>query len=98
MRVQSIGDYYTLRGAAEELGVSYWDVWRVVLYHQAPVFQLGQTLLVMLDDVHAALRRDPVPQPRRDEPSPALGERWLARAATDPRGQSGWYDDSPVPA
>jgi hypothetical protein len=97
MRVQSIGDYYTLRGAADELGVSYWDVWRVVLYHQAPVFQLGQTLLVMVDDVYAALRRNPAQQPRRDEPSPALGERWLAHAAAS-RGQRGRYDDDPVPA
>ncbi len=70
MRVQSIGDYYTLQGAAEELGVSYWQVWRVVLYHQAPVLQLGQTLLVLLDDVAAAIPARPCDRQGRAAPSP----------------------------
>ncbi len=51
MRVQSIGAYYTLHGAAEALGVSYWQVARAVRQRQAPTLLLGQTLLVKLDDL-----------------------------------------------
>lgn len=55
MRVQSIGDYYTLHGAAEALGVSYWQVWRVVRRQQMPTLLLGQTLLVLLEDVERVM-------------------------------------------
>ena len=55
MRIQSIGDYYTLQGAAEALGVSYWQVWRAVHQSQTPTLLLGQTRLVLLDDVQAAM-------------------------------------------
>lgn len=55
MRVQSIGDYYTLQGAAEALGVSYWQVWRAIRQRQTPTLYLGQTLLVLLDDAREAL-------------------------------------------
>lgn len=51
MRVQSIGAYYTLQGAAEALGVSYWQVARVVRQRQTPTLLLGQTQLVKLDDL-----------------------------------------------
>jgi hypothetical protein len=54
MRVQSIGDYYTLHGAAEALGVSYWQVWRAVRQRQVPTLRLGQTLLVKLADLRQA--------------------------------------------
>ncbi len=62
MRVQSIGDYYTLQGAAEVLGVSYWQVWRAVRQQQTPSLLLGQTRLVLLEDVQAAM-------PERDRPN-----------------------------
>jgi hypothetical protein len=64
MRVQSIGDYYTLQGAAEALGVSYWQVWRAVRQQQTPTLLLGQTRLVLLEDVQAAM-------PEREEQRPA---------------------------
>ena len=51
MRVQSIGAYYTLQGAAEALGVSYWQVARAVRQRQTPTLLLGQTQLVKLDDL-----------------------------------------------
>ena len=51
MRVQSIGEYYTLHGAAEALGVSYWQVARAVRLRSVPTLVLGQTLLVKLDDL-----------------------------------------------
>lgn len=54
MRVQSIGAYYTLQGAAEALGVSYWQVARAVRQRQTPTLLLGQTQLVKLDDLRGA--------------------------------------------
>jgi hypothetical protein len=56
MRVQSIGEYYTLHGAAEALGVSYWQVARAVRQRQVPTLLLGQTLLVKLDDLREAVK------------------------------------------
>jgi hypothetical protein len=74
MRIQSIGDYYTLQGAAEALGVSYWQVWRAVRQQQTPTLLLGQTRLVLLEDVQAAMpadARDQRDQPAAPEPPPA---------------------------
>ncbi len=51
MRVQHIGDYYTLQGAAEALGITYWQVWRAVHQRQIPTLVLGQTTLVRLEDL-----------------------------------------------
>jgi ribonucleoside-diphosphate reductase alpha chain len=56
MRVQSIGAYYTLHGAAEALGVSYWQVARAVRLRQVPTLLLGQTLLVKLDDLRETVQ------------------------------------------
>jgi hypothetical protein len=58
MRVQSIGEYYTLQGAAEALGVSYWQVARAVRVRQTPTLLLGQTQLVKLDDLRGAFAAD----------------------------------------
>lgn len=69
MRVQSIGDYYTLQGAAEALGVSYWQVWRAIHQRQIPTLTLGQTLLVRLADL-----RPPSPPP-----APAASQSLLAK-------------------
>ena len=68
MRVQSIGEYYTLQGAAEALGVSYWQVARAVRQRQTPTLLLGQTQLVKLDDLRGVFQ--PGAQPER-ESSPA---------------------------
>src|SRR5579862_7005679 len=79
MRVQSIGDYYTLQGAAEALGVSYWQVWRAVRQRQTPTLSLGATLLVLLDDVEAALGlRSNVPE-KREAARPATSYRVLGQ-------------------
>ena len=58
MRVQSIGAYYTLQGAAEALGVSYWQVARAVRQRQTPTLLLGQTLLVKLDELRGVFAAD----------------------------------------
>lgn len=76
MRVQSIGAYYTLQGAAEALGVSYWQVARAVRQRQAPTLLLGQTLLVKLDYLRGAFAADAAAagasaQPERESSSPA---------------------------
>jgi len=72
MRIQSIGDYYTLQGAAEALGVSYWQVWRAVRQQQTPTLLLGQTRLVLLEDVQALLPERASDQPEREPPRPAV--------------------------
>lgn len=76
MRVQSIGAYYTLQGAAEALGVSYWQVARAVRQRQTPTLLLGQTLLVKLDYLRGAFAADAAAagasaQPERESSSPA---------------------------
>ncbi|HLW01147.1 MAG TPA: hypothetical protein VKT82_20990 [Ktedonobacterales bacterium] len=80
MRIQSIGDYYTLQGAAEALGVSYWQVWRAVHQQQTPTLLLGQTRLVLLEDVQAAL-------PERGDQREPVGQR-LAAAQSPERPAS----------
>ena len=76
MPVQSIGDYYTLQGAADELGVSYWQLWHAVYHQQIPTVMLGQTLLVMLEDVQLAMRLPKAEQAdKTDNP-----QRWWIEA------------------
>ena len=47
----TLGSYYTLRGAAEALGVSYWTVYRYIRQAHIPTLRVGQTLLVNLSDL-----------------------------------------------
>jgi ribonucleoside-diphosphate reductase alpha chain len=48
---QKLGDYYTLAGAANALGLSYWTVYRYVRLSRVPVLKLGRLTLVRLEDV-----------------------------------------------
>ncbi len=80
MRIQSIGDYYTLQGAAEALKVSYWKVWRAVRQQHVPTRLLGKTLLVRLWDVEVALLHQRLYTLKND---PETGELLMVRSQVD---------------
>lgn len=51
-RVQmKVGEFYTLQGAAEALGLSYWTVYRYVRIAGIPTRQLSNLTLVKLEDL-----------------------------------------------
>ncbi len=53
---QSVGDLMTIQGAAQALGLSYWQAYRLVQKREVPTIKIGQTLLVRLSDVEIAAR------------------------------------------
>jgi len=58
---QKVGTYYTLTGAANALGISYWSVYRYVRLAGVPVTKVGHLTLVRLEDLRDLL---PAPAPR----------------------------------
>jgi predicted site-specific integrase-resolvase len=58
MAEQQIGDYYTIHGAAAALGVSYWQLYRLVRSGLVPVIRLGARLMLRLEGARAALKMD----------------------------------------
>lgn len=65
MRVQSLGDYHTLQGAGEALGLSYGQVWRTIQQMNVPTLLLGRTLLVKLEDLRVRLAMSAVAASRQ---------------------------------
>jgi hypothetical protein len=51
-----IGDYVTLYGAAQQLGLTYWQVYRLVQKREVPTTKIGHTLMARLSDVETAAR------------------------------------------
>jgi excisionase family DNA binding protein len=56
MAEQRIGDYYTIHGAADALGVSYWQLYRLVHSGLVPVIRLGARLMLRLEEARPALK------------------------------------------
>jgi excisionase family DNA binding protein len=56
MAEQRIGEYYTIHGAADALGVSYWQLYRLVRSRQMPVIRLAGRLMLRLEEARAALK------------------------------------------
>jgi len=52
----AVGDYITLYGAAQALGLTYWQVYRLVQKRSVPTLKIGATLMVRLSDVELAAR------------------------------------------
>jgi excisionase family DNA binding protein len=52
----SVGDYVTLQGAAQALGLTYWQLYRLVQKQEVPSIRVGNTRLVRLSDVELAAR------------------------------------------
>jgi hypothetical protein len=48
-----VGDMMTLPAAAQALGLTYWQVRRIVTQHRVPTTRIGNTLLVRLSDIEA---------------------------------------------
>jgi excisionase family DNA binding protein len=51
---QTVGEYSTLSHAAYQLGISYWQIYRLVQRQRVSTFRVGNTLLVRLSDVKEA--------------------------------------------
>ncbi len=56
MTEERIGEYYTMHGAAAALGVSYWQLYRLVRDGLVPVIRLGTRLMLRLEEAHATLK------------------------------------------
>jgi hypothetical protein len=52
MVTKSVGEYFTLQGAAEKLGSSFWAVYGYVRKHNVPTIKLGRTIMVRLSDLN----------------------------------------------
>jgi excisionase family DNA binding protein len=55
MAEQQLGEYFTIHGAAAALGVSYWQLYRLVHSGRVPVIRLGGRLMLRLEEARAAL-------------------------------------------
>jgi len=53
---QSVGDLITIQGAAQALGLTYWQTYRLVQKREVPTIKIGQTLMVRLSEVELAAR------------------------------------------
>jgi hypothetical protein len=51
---QTIGEYATLRHTAYKLGLTYWQIYRLIERQQVATLRVGNTLLVKLSDVKEA--------------------------------------------
>jgi hypothetical protein len=61
--IMKLGEYYTLAGAANALGLSYWTVYRYVRLSGVPVTMLGNQKLVRLEDLRGlAMPHDSAPR------------------------------------
>lgn len=56
MAEERIGEYYTMHGAAAALGVSYWQLYRLVRDGLVPVIRLGTRLMLRLEEARPALK------------------------------------------
>lgn len=54
IRLKTLGDLYTIQGAADALEMTYWQVYRLVQAHRVPTYAVGKSLMVRLSDVQAA--------------------------------------------
>lgn len=52
MVTKNVGDLYTIQGAAEKLGVSFWTLDGYVRKHNVPTIKLGRTRMVRLSDLN----------------------------------------------
>ena len=50
----SVGEYMTIQAAAQALGLSYWQCYRIVHKERVPLIRVGNTILVRLSDVEVA--------------------------------------------
>jgi excisionase family DNA binding protein len=47
----AVGDLVTVQGVAQALGLSYWQVYRIIRKNRVPVVRVGNTLLLRVSDV-----------------------------------------------
>jgi excisionase family DNA binding protein len=55
-RTQTVGDQVTIQGAAQQLGLTFWQVDRLVRTGKVETIKVGVTRLVKLSDVELAAR------------------------------------------
>jgi excisionase family DNA binding protein len=53
---QSVGDLMTIQGVAQALGLTYWQVDRLIRTGKVETIKVGNTRLVRLSDVELAAR------------------------------------------
>jgi excisionase family DNA binding protein len=51
MVTKQVGEYHTIQGAAERLGVSYWSLYGYVRRNRVPSIRVGKAILVRLQDL-----------------------------------------------
>lgn len=51
MTTHNLGDYYTIQGAAEKLGSTFWAVYGWVKRNNIPTIRVGRTIMVRLSDL-----------------------------------------------
>ena len=49
--VRNVGELFTIQGAAEKLGLSYWVVYGYVRKQNIPTTKVGNTIMVHLSDL-----------------------------------------------
>ena len=80
---KNVGELYTVQGAAEALGVSYWAVYRYLRLAGVPTTRLGNLVLVRLEDLREMVRAQTAPGGRSVAASFHAWERAGERLASD---------------
>jgi hypothetical protein len=56
-RIHNLGEYFTIQGAAQQLGSTWWIVYGHIRKHRVPTLRLGRTVLVRLADLPGLERK-----------------------------------------
>lgn len=50
--VQAIGEYVTIQGAAEKLGMTFWQTYGFIKRNNVPTIRIGKAIMVKLSDLN----------------------------------------------
>lgn len=49
---KNLGDYYTIQGASEKLGTTFWAIYGYIKRNGIPTIKVGRTIMVRLQDLN----------------------------------------------
>ena len=58
MTTQHVGEFFTIQGAAQKLGSTFWRVYGYIQRHHVPTIRVGKSLLVRLADLSGMEREE----------------------------------------